>query len=353
MEIKSFRHLLILLFLPIFLAGQSPDLEKKIDAYLQPLIEMDAWSGVIGIYKNGDPVLEKAYGYADREWEIPMSIDGRFRIASISKVFTEVAILILAEQGKLDTEDFLAKFYPGFPSGQEITLNQLLNHTSGLPHLNSFENYDELIKSDYTLTEVISLFKDLPLDFEPGERYRYSNSGYVMLAYVIEQVSGLSYQSFLKEQIFDRIGLKNTGIDQSEQILAKRVKGYMFDPAAKLAKASYVNMDIKIGGGSLYSNLRDLAIFTHSLVEGQLLHETSLDQLSNIQTQNTGKFFTANGRVQGYCHQITHRYEDGLTVIVLGNHYSNIALPISQALSQIYNGQQVEAPKNHLKQKTV
>ena len=149
----------------------------------------------------------------------------------------------------------------------------------------------------------------------------------------------------------NRIGLKNTGIDQSDQVLSKRVKGYMFDAQAELVKATYVNMDIKIGGGSLYSSLRDLVTFTQSLVDDQLLQKASLDKLPNIQIRDTGKFFTANGRVQGYCHQITHRYEDGLTVIVLGNHYSNIALPISQALIQVYDGEQVEAPKNYLRQR--
>lgn len=173
------------------------DLENKIDNYIHPYLDMNAWSGVVSVYRSGKPVFEKAYGMADREWGIRNTADTKFRIASISKLFTEVAILKLVEQNRLSLEDKVSDFIPDYPRGEEITINHLLTHRSGIPHLNSFPNYDELSLLSFTTTEIIALFKNKPIEFNPGEKYRYSNSGYTLLAYIIELVSGKTYGSFL------------------------------------------------------------------------------------------------------------------------------------------------------------
>ena len=115
-------------------------------------------------------------------------MDTKFRIASISKLFTEVAILKLVENSKLSLDDKIIKYIPDYPRGNEITIEYLLSHRSGIPHLNNFSNYDSLSKFSYTASDVIELFKYKPLDFNPGEKYRYSNSGYVLLAYIIEKI---------------------------------------------------------------------------------------------------------------------------------------------------------------------
>ncbi|GAB4511270.1 MAG: serine hydrolase domain-containing protein [Allomuricauda sp.] len=324
--------------------------EAEVDAYLDPLLAMDAWSGVIGIYKKGDPILTKGYGFADREWEIDLSTNGKFRLASISKVFTEVAILKLAEQGKISLNDKISSYLPEYPAGQKITVAQLMNHTSGIPHLNSFPNYNDLIKYDYGIEDIIALFKDKELDFEPGAKYSYSNSGYVLLASIIEKRSGQAYNEYLKTAIFEPLGMKGTGVDDEREVLRNRVRGYMFDSEAELVHADYVNMDIKIGGGSLYSTVEDLNTFTQSLVNHTLLNKESLALLPNIQGQGKEKIFIANGRVQGFCHQLVHKYDEGITIIVLGNHYSNIALPISDAIDSILKGESVELPVNYFDQ---
>lgn len=328
--------------------GQAT-LSKKVDQYLENYLAMDAWSGVVGIYQEGVPVFQKAYGMADREWQVENSLDTKFRIASISKLFTEVAILQLTEAGKVNLDDTLSLFLPDYPRGDEITIRHLLTHRSGIPHLNSFPNYNELIQKDFELQEIIDLFKDLPLAFHPGEKYQYSNSGYVLLAFVMEQVSGQSYGDYLQTAIFDPIGLSNTGVDDEQRILPKRAKGYMFDNKAQLSKATPIDMSIKIGGGSLYSTLSDLNHFIQSLLRKKVLEET-LTELPNFRANGDQTFFTVNGRVQGFCHQITHRVEEGLTIIVLGNHYSNIALPIADDLYRIYAGQDYVMPENYLQQ---
>ncbi|WP_062058619.1 serine hydrolase domain-containing protein [Sediminicola sp. YIK13] len=325
-------------------------LETKIDGYIKPYLEMNAWSGSIHIYQNGNPIFQKGYGYADKEWEIKNSLETKFRIASISKVFTEVAVLHLVENGEISLDDTLSQYFLDYPRGNEISIRQLLTHRSGIPHLNSFPNYNELNKFAYDLEEIIELFKHKPLDFEPGQRYSYSNSGYVLLAAIIEKVSGLSYEEFLEVHIYNKIGLRNTGVDSNAKILKNRARGYMFDEYGKLINAEYVDMSIKIGGGSLYSTADDLHKFVQSLIKGQLLTST-LAELPNFGSTDGAKVFTANGRVQGFCHQITHRIEEDLTIIILGNHYSNIALPIAQDIYQIYSDKEYKIPVNYLARK--
>ncbi|MEM8896632.1 MAG: serine hydrolase domain-containing protein [Bacteroidota bacterium] len=349
MKKLSFPIILMLVF-QFASAQEGRSLESRIDAYIQPYLEMEAWSGVLSIYKGGEPVFQKAYGYADREWEIPNTAQTKFRIASISKLFTEVAILTLVEGNKLSLDEKLSSFIPDYPRGDEISVEQLLTHRSGIPHLNRFPNYNELIKYEYEIGEIIDLFKNKPLDFEPGERYSYSNSGYVLLAYIIEQRSGISYESYLNKEIIAKVGLDNTGVDDEKKILEKRARGYMFNELGDLIHAEHISMDIKIGGGSLYSTAHDLHAFTRQLLKGNILTST-LDELPNFGEIDGESVFTANGRVQGFCHQITHIISQDLTIMVLGNHYSNIALPIADDLYKIYTNQPYQKPENYLSQK--
>ena len=326
-------------------------LEVKIDSYIKPYLDMNAWSGVISIYQKGEPVFQKAYGYADREWKIPNTMDTKFRIASISKLFTEVAILKLVEENAISLSDPLSKFIIDYPRGTEITIRQLLNHRAGVPHLNNFPNYNDLIKYDYDINEIIDLFKNKPLDFDPGERYRYSNSGYVLLAYIIEQVNHAKYGDYLQMEIFNPLGLAKTGIDNNSEILEKRANGYMFNSSGDLVNADFVNMSIKIGGGSMYSTAGDLNLFLQSLFRKEVIHST-LNELPNFNEIEGEQAFQASGRVQGFCHQITHRFSNKLTVMVLGNHYSNLALPISDDIYNIYTGKPYTIPENYLSQET-
>ena len=351
---KLLKHTIIIFFIGLIsqnsFAQELKELETKIDSYIKPYLEMNAWSGLINIYQNGVPIFQKGYGYANKEWEIKNSPETKFRIASISKVFTEVAVLNLVETGKILLDDPLSQFIPDYPRGNEISIKQLLTHRSGIPHLNSFPNYNELNKLAYDLEEIIALFKSHTLDFHPGERYNYSNSGYVLLAYIIEKVSDLSYENYLMQHIFNKIDLQHTGVDSEAKILKNRASGYMFDETGELINAEFVNMSIKIGGGSLYSTAEDLHKFIQSLINEELLSSTLLE-LPNFGSIDGEEVFTANGRVQGFCHQITHRVKEDLTIIILGNHYSNLALPVSQDIYKIYAGDEYKIPINYLQQK--
>ncbi|RZW40693.1 MAG: class A beta-lactamase-related serine hydrolase, partial [Flavobacteriaceae bacterium] len=209
--------------------------------------------------------------------------------------------------------------------------------------------YDDLIKYDYDLNSIIDLFKNKPLDFNPGERYIYSNSGYVLLAFIIERISGMQYGTFLQKEIFNPLGLLNTGVDNNSEIIENRARGYMFNSSGSLSNADYVNMSIKIGGGSLFSTSEDLNTFIQSLLSKDLLVNT-LNELPNFNEREGEPVFVASGRVQGFCHQITHRLNSNNTIMVLGNHYSNLALPISDDIYRIYSGKRYDIPQNYLAQ---
>ena len=181
------------------LAANDPALEAEVDACLQPLLDLDLISGSILIAKGGKILLAKGYGPANREYGIPNTPETKFRLGSMTKQFTAMGILVLADRGKLSLDDPLANYLPDYPNAEKITLHQLLSHTSGVLSYNAVQGYGENYIKPWSIDEVIEWFKDDPLQFEPGEDWAYSNSGYVLLAKVIEVVSGQDYDDFLRQ----------------------------------------------------------------------------------------------------------------------------------------------------------
>src|SRR5262245_33380142 len=173
-------------------AGKSTDLEAKVDAYVRPFLEIKGFSGAILIARKGQVLLRKGYGMANYELDAPNTPQTKFHLASISKSFTAAAILILEERGLLNVSDPIGKYIPDYPEGDKITIHHLLIHTSGIPNVNNFLDYNAKSKFPQTLANIIEMFKNKPLTNKPGERYSYSNSNYNVLAFIIEKVSGKS-----------------------------------------------------------------------------------------------------------------------------------------------------------------
>jgi CubicO group peptidase (beta-lactamase class C family) len=202
-------------------------LEAAVDGYLHPYIASNNFQGAVLIAQKGKVLLKKAYGLANYELNVSNTRETRFHIASVSKPFTTAAILLLQERGLLKTSDTLAKFIPDYPNGDKITLIHLLSHTSGIPNINSFPDYDEFAKTRHTVAELVAKFKDRPLEFAPGERYQYSNSNFNLLAYVIEKVSGESYGGYLQKNIFTPLDMSATGHDgDASMLISNRASGY-------------------------------------------------------------------------------------------------------------------------------
>ncbi|NTU52026.1 MAG: serine hydrolase, partial [Candidatus Aminicenantes bacterium] len=189
--------------------GDAADeaLAKKIDAVMSEIYKPGQPGAAVIVRKNGETVFRKGYGMADLELGVPVEPDMVFRLGSITKQFTAVAILLLAQEGKLGLQDEITKFLPDFPTqGRRITVEHLLTHTSGIQSYTDLPEWLPLWRKDFTLKELIDLFKDKPMQFGPGESWAYNNSGYVLLGAIIEKVSGKTYEGFIEAAIFQPLG---------------------------------------------------------------------------------------------------------------------------------------------------
>jgi CubicO group peptidase (beta-lactamase class C family) len=188
---------------------------------------------------------------ASLEHEVANTVETKFRIGSITKQFTAAIILKLQDQGRLDVQAPVATYLPDYPHGDRITLHHLLTHTAGIPNMTSLPDYQEWMKRPTTMDEVIGRFKDLRLEFEPGEKYIYSNSGYVLLTQVIETVSGQPYADYLQEQLLMPLGMESTGYEHPNEVVEGLAHGYQFT-GETYQQAEYINMNVPGGAGALY-----------------------------------------------------------------------------------------------------
>jgi CubicO group peptidase (beta-lactamase class C family) len=314
-------------------------------------VETNNFSGVVLVTRDGKTLHRKAYGYADLDKERKHSPESVFQIASLSKPFTACAIMLLQEQDKLSVRDNLTKYIPDYPRGDEITLHHLLTHTSGIPNINSMDIYERLEKRAHTAESLVRYFKNKPLDFNPGEKYNYSNSNYNLLAYIIEEASGKTYGNFLRENIFEPVGMEYTDHPKNQRkpniVISK---GYKAIGATEIEQARDINWTVKTGNGSLYSTAYDLMRFTRALFNAQIINENSLNEVVTSHIDNTGygwfvrprhgkKQIHMNGRSPGYTSAISYFPSEDLTVIVLSNNYIPVPTRMTISISAMALGE--------------
>lgn len=280
---------LFFLFLAIFIfvsaslaqpARQASEkgLASQIDGLLQKVYKTDEPGVAVLVKKQGNVIFRKGYGLADMELGIPVEPDMVFRLGSITKQFTAVAILILAEQGKLSLQDEITKFLPDYPTrGKTITVEHLLTHTSGIKSYTDLPEWLPLMRKDMTVKEIIDVFKDKPMEFSPGERWKYCNSGYILLGAIIEKVSSETYEAFLQKHIFDPLGMKHSYYGRASSIIPRRIPGYS-KGAAGFENAPYLSMTQPYAGGSLLSSVDDLAVWDEALLSGKLIKRETLER---------------------------------------------------------------------------
>jgi CubicO group peptidase (beta-lactamase class C family) len=241
------------------------------------------------VYKNGETLYRKAFGMANLELGVKMTPEHVFELGSITKQFTAVSILMLMEQGKLSLEDEITKFLPDYPTnGQRITVHHLLNHTSGIK---SYTNMGDLIsfaRIDRTPIEIIDYFKNAPMDFNPGEKWNYNNSGYILLGFIIEKVSGKSYADFIQEHIFEPLGMKNSFYGSKTKLIPKRASGYQ--PSEEgFRNADFISMTLPYAAGSLMSNVDDMLRWHKAIQNNELIKESSKKLAFTNTLLNDGK----------------------------------------------------------------
>jgi CubicO group peptidase (beta-lactamase class C family) len=340
----------------------SKNVSQHLDTYMQTQQEVNGVMGSVLVVKGEEVLLSKGYGKANLEHDIDNTPETKFRIGSISKQFTAAAILKLQEQGLLDVNATLSTYLPDYPRGKDITLHHVLTHSAGIPSFTGFEDYSVFKKQPTTPAETVNRFKELQLEFEPGTQYNYSNSGYVLLAHVIEQIAKKSYADFLKDEFFTPLGLANTSEDEAMVVISNRASGYSYD--SDYWNADYIDMSVPTGGGSLYSTTRDLYQWTRSLHQGRVLEPASFERMKSplilrsktsgdetntfygyglLMTEREGQQVIGhNGGIEGFSASAFYYPKPDLTIVILCNVENTCsASTMLSALSDVVFGKDV------------
>jgi CubicO group peptidase (beta-lactamase class C family) len=312
----------------------TPVIEAKIDAAAKQEVDSGKVAGAaVAVMRDGRLVFARGYGHANLELATPVNANTVFRIGSLTKQFTAAAVLLLAEQGKLKIDDKLSLYLPQFPRGNEVTLRDLLNHTSGIHNFTEGPLIDKISTSGATVQELVAgIAAQSPLyDFEPGKGWWYSNSNYALLGAVIEKVSGQTWGTFMKTEIFDRLGMAETAADDAREVVPSRASGYSLvgGAAGKFRNADFTDMSVPYAAGALRSTVKDMARWNAALFGGQLLKPASLKEMlapgrlrNGAENQTAvawpgGKAFAPPpGYVLGpYAFGLSHHSQDGRRII--------------------------------------
>ena len=253
---------------------------------MKGVLQAENFSGVVLIARNGKVLFARPYGMANLELDVPNTLETKFRLASITKQFTAAAILILQERGKLSVNDKLCTYLPDCPPlWKGITIHQLLTHSSGIY---SFTESPDTARYDplpMPVLDTVALFKDKPLDFAPGTGFHYSDSGYLLLGYIVERASGEKYEDFMSEKIYQPLQMQNSGYDHPWNILKHRAQGYAVKSGSTVNSA-YMQMDTPLGGGSQYSTVGDLLLWDQALYGESFLSRASLTAMFTPNSAN-------------------------------------------------------------------
>ncbi len=250
----------------------------KIDQVLRSDFPADAPGVAVLVARNGQVVLRKGYGMANLELGVPVDTGDVFRICSITKQFTAVAILQLVEAGKVRLDDDIHQYVPDYPTGDaKVTLAELLAHTSGIPSIESQSEWAALWRKDMSVTELLALTKNKPLNFAPGTDFKYSNTGYVLLGAVIEKASGQNYADYIQTHVFAPAGMTSSYYDAANRVIPHRVAGYMREGKG-WGNAPYISMTQPYSAGSLLSTVDDMWQWEQALSAGKLISSALLTQ---------------------------------------------------------------------------
>ena len=330
---------------------------EKIDALITKYHQYNQFNGTLLVAENGKEIYKKGFGLANMEWNMPNQANTVFRIGSVTKQFTAILVLQLAAAGKIKLDEPINSYLPNYPknTGSIITIHHLLTHTSGIPNFTSFNNFQtEIANHAYTPDDFIGLFMNRPLDFLPGERLAYSNSGYFLLGYIIEKITGKTYGQCLKESILDPLQMTHTGYDQNDLILQNRASGYLKDFDG-FKKASFSDMSVPYAAGGMYATAEDMQLWDHALYTDQLLPQKFKDSLFNtyatLRNINYGygwfireipnlkqhpiKVVEHGGGIEGFSSLISRIPEDKNLILLFNNTGNTVLDEISSSIRAI------------------
>ena len=337
MRQRSFAAVCAVLALAVCSAAAQNNLAATIDAIVEAPIKAGKVAGAsIAVVRGGQTIVERAYGFAELQLDVPTPQRAIYEIGSITKQFTAAAILLLAEEGRLSLDDELTKFLPDYPThGHRITLRHLLNHTSGIKGYTELEEFGEFMLLKRPKEELVKLFASKPFDFAPGEDLIYNNSAFFLLGLIIEKVAGQSYADFVKARLFDKVGMKDSSYCSERVIQKNKVHGY--DTAnGSLVLKGYLNHSWPYAAGSLCSSAFDLARWNRALHGGEVLKPQSYRAMTTPGTLNDGarvryamgvgvlsvggrRVISHGGGINGFLSHAEYYPAEDLAVVVLFN----------------------------------
>lgn len=366
---RGYYAFTLLAILALQTSAFAQDKGAKIDEMLSLYQKYGQFNGSALVADNGKVIYKKGFGLANMEWNIPNTPDTKFRLGSITKQFTATLILQLVEQGKIKLDGKLTDYLPDYrqDTGSKVTIHNLLTHTSGIPSYTSLPGFFQNVsRNPYTVDEFIRKYASGDLEFEPGTKFVYDNSGYFLLGAIIEKVTGKPYEQVLKENIFDPLGMKNTGYDHWDTIISKRATGYSRSPHG-FQTAAYLDMSIPYAAGSLYSTVEDLYLWDQALYGEKILSAKSKELMFKPNLSNYGYGFVItkatlaaptalqvpviqhNGGINGFNTVIVRMPNDKRLIVLLDNAEDGQYLDrISLGIMSILYDQPVESPKRSI-----
>jgi CubicO group peptidase (beta-lactamase class C family) len=348
---RVFRALLSAISLAV-LAQNSSTQEPGVhfDRVVQPYVDAQMFMGSVLVARNGKVLFSKSYGKADLEWGVPNSPTTRFNIASMTKQFTAASVLLLEDRGKLKTNDLVKKYLPDAPaSWDKITIYHLLTHTSGIP--------DDGAKYEPGTPDKL-VFKAKPLDFQPGEKWAYTNLGYIVLGHLVERITGQTYEDFVHDNLFKPLGMNDSGMFSFVSVIPQRASGYW--PGSNGIENADRSFDTRIGfsSGSLYSTTEDLLRWDEGLFGGKLLTPTSVRKMTTpfesdyacglyVKDVNGHLMIEHDGNNIGFNSDMAYYPEDRIAVIVLANLNGTVTSEMTRALAAVAHGETPPIPSVH------
>lgn len=335
-------------------AVPTSGISVQIDAYINAYAKPGYFSGSVLAAEKGKIILSKGYGMANYELGVSNTPDTKYLIGSLTKQFTAMAIMQLQEKGLLNVNDVITKYIPEYPNGSKITIHNLLTHTSGITdYVNDDRAFSEASKLHADPQKILERFKSKPLEFKPGTKSSYSNTGYFLLGLIIERVSKKTFSSFIRENILNPLCMKATGIYTGESLLKNMAEGYGIS-SGKLVNAEYTDLSNFFGDGDMYSTVNDLYTWDRALYTNKLVSEKTLEAIfKNYKDEygygwkvaDSGKHVYHVGRINGFYSYIGRFPSQDAAIIILSNNWNIPLASIYKGVDAILLGQKYELPK--------
>jgi CubicO group peptidase (beta-lactamase class C family) len=362
-ESKTYRGHIALFLFAAFVMLTSADissaqtLDRNFEEYLDAAQRVLNFSGAVLVAKDGQVLFTKGYGMADISSSRPNAPETKYMMGSVTKQFTATAIMQLAEKKLLNLDDPIGKHLPDYPqpAAEGVTIYHLLTHTSGITEYTDLPRFDEMYTKAVRPEDVVSIFKDLPLLFEAGSEWRYSNSGYYLLGFIIEKVSGETYGEYMRKHVFEPLGMSNTSFPHGFADLPGSARGHRFDSASTLAPEVVVHSNLPYSAGGLYSTVGDMAKWDRGLRNGTLLSPESLTRMFTpykdhygcgwfIDTLYGHQLAFHGGGGGGFRSSFMRFVDEPFCVVVFGNNDAGSVDRIGNGLAAIACGQPYDVP---------